>query len=94
VRNLCSLAEQCGHNDQLSADDQRIEKLIPFILGFEIEIEEMIGRFKLSQDRSESDRHSAAAALARKTDLRELGIIEYVVGLPLLLGVDAVANLR
>lgn len=92
VQSLCSLAEQCGHNDQLSADDPRIEKLVTFIVGFEIEIEEMIGRFKLSQDRSESDRHSAATAMARKTEAGELGIIEYVLG-PLL-EIDAVTNPR
>ncbi|HSR68633.1 MAG TPA: SidA/IucD/PvdA family monooxygenase [Acidobacteriota bacterium] len=83
VKGLCAIAE---HSDQeigafrLSPDDPRIETLIGYIVGFEIEIDEILGRFKLSQDRDEADRRRAALAMARRTELGERDIIERVLG--------------
>lgn len=39
----------------LEADSEKMEALLPYVVGFEIEIEDMVGRFKLSQDKSEKD---------------------------------------
>lgn len=83
VRGLCGIAEKAGHGDQLRPDDPRIDELIDLIVGFEIEIEEMVGRFKLSQDKSEPDRRRAAIALARQAHESERSLIQYAVGLPL-----------
>lgn len=81
VRGLCGLAAQAEDGGRLLPEDPRIERLIDFIVGFEIEIEEIVGRFKLSQDRSEADQRSAAVEMARKTEAGQREIIAYAVGL-------------
>jgi L-ornithine N5-monooxygenase len=83
VRGLCGIAERAGHGERLEAYDPRIDELINLIVGFEIEIEEMVGRFKLSQDKSDPDRWRAALALAGRTETGERALIEYAVGLSL-----------
>jgi L-ornithine N5-oxygenase len=83
VRGLSTIAEQSEHDDHLSADDPRIERLLDYIVGFEIKIEQMIGRFKLCQDRSESDRRAAVEAMVKRTEVGERNIIEYLTGLPI-----------
>ena len=86
VTGLCRIADRSDRGAdpfRLSASDPRIEQLIGHIVGFEIEIEEIVGRFKLSQDRSERDRRRAAIALANSTETGERAFIEYAVGLPL-----------
>jgi predicted FMN-binding regulatory protein PaiB len=83
VRGLMGISEQSDQGPgafRLNAEDPRIERLIDFIVGFELEIDELIGRFKLSQDRTESDRRLAAMELARKTELGERSFIEHVLG--------------
>jgi predicted FMN-binding regulatory protein PaiB len=83
VRGLMSICEQEDKRPgayRLNPEDRRIEQLINFIVGFEIEIEELIGRFKLSQDRAESDRRLAALELARNTEAGERALIERVLG--------------
>jgi predicted FMN-binding regulatory protein PaiB len=67
---------------RLDPNDPRIALLIDGIVGFEIEIEELIGRFKLSQDQTPADRQLAAAELARHADPVERGFVERVVGCP------------
>lgn len=47
----------------LADDDPRVAALLPHIVGFEIEIAEMSGRFKLSQDKSAEDRELAKERL-------------------------------
>lgn len=47
----------------LAEDDPRVAPLLPHIVGFEIEIAEITGRFKLSQDKSEVDRDLAKQRL-------------------------------
>lgn len=86
VRGLCGIPEHVNGEPgayRLSPDDPRIGRLIEYIVGFEIEIDEMVGRFKLSQDRNESDRRLAALELARRTEEGERALVERVVGLPL-----------
>lgn len=41
---------------ELADDDPRVPVLIPHIVGFRIQVEEMTGRFKLSQDKNAKDR--------------------------------------
>ena len=68
VAGLCSICEHADPSDgayRLDPADPRIARLIDYIVGFEIEIEEMTGRFKLSQDRDPPDQRHAAAALIR-----------------------------
>ncbi len=90
VRGLCriaKLAEPVAGHPTLPADDPRIPQLIDGVVGFEIEIEEMVGRFKLSQDRDDADRRLAARALAEAARADQGAFIEYLTGLAL--GTDA-----
>ncbi|MFI5757234.1 SidA/IucD/PvdA family monooxygenase [Streptomyces sp. NPDC051569] len=84
VRGLIGIAEHAEPNNRLRAQDPRIERIIGGVVGFEFEIEEIAGRFKLSQDRDEADRRHAAVALARETERGERDFIEYAVGLDLI----------
>jgi transcriptional regulator len=46
------------------APDSYIEKLLPAIVGFEIEMDEVVGKFKLSQNQSEENRKGVISGLA------------------------------
>lgn len=86
VDGLCGIAEKSDTFPgayRLDPDDPRIEKLLDFIVGFEIEIDSIIGRFKLSQDWNDSDRQRAAKVMARNTELDQHHFIEQIVGLSL-----------
>lgn len=66
VSGLASISEKADRSDgayRLDENDSRIEKLIGGIVGFELDIESLTGRFKLSQDRSDEDRKRAMAVL-------------------------------
>lgn len=51
----------------LVSDDSRMSAWLNLIVGFEIEIEEIIGRFKLSQDKSEEDMLLARKYLSKSS---------------------------
>jgi len=85
VRGLCGIAEHCDPGPdvhRLHPDDPRIDTLIDHIVGFEIEIEQLVGRFKLSQELVDDERQRAARELARTAARGEDELIEAVVGLP------------
>ncbi|MFJ3646057.1 SidA/IucD/PvdA family monooxygenase [Streptomyces murinus] len=84
VRGLIGIAEHSESGNRLRPDDPRIDRIIGGIVGFEFEIEELVGRFKLSQDRDETDRRHAAVALARASERGERDFVEYAVGLSLI----------
>ncbi len=50
---------------ELSQDDSRMEGLIDYIVGFEIEITAWEGKFKFSQDKQKKDRELAKQELIR-----------------------------
>ena len=52
--------------ERLDLDHPAIERLTHYIVGFELEIEQLVGRFKLSQDRNSTDQRLAAIELARR----------------------------
>ncbi|MET7656752.1 MULTISPECIES: SidA/IucD/PvdA family monooxygenase [unclassified Streptomyces] len=83
VRGLIGIAEHSQTDNRLRPEDPRIDRLVGGIVGFELEIDELVGRFKLSQDRDEADRRYAALALARSTERGERDFIAYAVGLDL-----------
>lgn len=86
VRGLCEIARRSGSgsgSNGLTPDDPRIPRLVDLIVGFELEIEELVGRFKLSQEHDEPDRRRAARALAEHTEAGERDFIGYATGLPL-----------
>ena len=51
----------------LKTNNNKMNGLLTYIVGFEIEIEEIIGRFKLSQDKSPKDIELAKQHLIMKT---------------------------
>ena len=80
VRGLQAICTQSeARSYRLAADDERIDQLFQFIRGFEIDIEEMTGRFKLSQDRATNDRVRAAEELIRQTEEGSRALIESVL---------------
>ncbi|MFF4935010.1 SidA/IucD/PvdA family monooxygenase [Streptomyces griseofuscus] len=86
IEGLCSISEQSEPRPgrpPLSPDDERIGRLIDQIVGFEIDIRDITGRFKLSQDRDDRDRRLAALTLAETTETSQREFIGYLVGLPL-----------
>lgn len=86
VRGLCDLAEQSDANGsgyRLRPDDPRIDKLIEHVVGFEIEIARIVGRYKLSQELDDGERRRAARELARTSVRGEDALIEHIVGLPM-----------
>ncbi len=81
VAGLCEIAQRSGAAGMLTPDDPRIAQLIDQIVGFEIEIEEIVGRFKLSQEHTEANRRRAAHALASSSADDEREFIRRVMGL-------------
>lgn len=68
--SLIHMAEQLEDSEQpfvLNPDDKRIPALLNHIVGFEIEIEDLVGRFKLSQDKLQQDRMNAKQQLLSQT---------------------------
>jgi len=54
-------------NFKLEMDDPRMDRLLPYIKAFEIDIKEWEGKFKLSQDKNPEDLELAKVALKEKT---------------------------
>lgn len=80
LQSICEAADPAPGAYRLPADEPRIALLIDYIVGFEIEIESMIGRFKLSQDRHDADRAAAAQVLIRRTEAGERDLINELCG--------------
>lgn len=56
------------------------DKLIQAIVGIEITIDKLIGKWKVSQNRSRADRSSIAADLRAQSEARHGGMIELLEG--------------
>ena len=82
VRGLASISALDTRPDayRLGLDHPSIGRILNFIVGFEIEITEMVGRFKLSQDRQAGDQRRAAYELARNSEVGERSLIEQALG--------------
>jgi lysine/ornithine N-monooxygenase/predicted FMN-binding regulatory protein PaiB len=86
VRGLCGISEHADPDEgayRLDPEDPRIARLIDYIVGFEIDIDQLTGRFKLSQDMDAEDRTAAARTLWETSRRDDQGLIERVVGLPI-----------
>ncbi|MFD7971057.1 SidA/IucD/PvdA family monooxygenase [Streptomyces clavifer] len=73
---LCEQAEGESGSYWLRPDDTRIEQLRGQVVGFEVDIHELTGRFKLSQELDEANRELAAADMARGTSAERQAFIE------------------
>ncbi len=60
----------------LSPDDARMDSLVDYIVGFEIELTQWEGKFKLSQDKVKKDRELAKQALIESQKKDVTGFIE------------------
>jgi L-ornithine N5-oxygenase len=81
IAGICERADPAEGAYRLNLVDPRIDRLIDYIVGFEIEVLEMIGRFKLSQDRNPRDRELAARAFTRGLPLEDCSLIWDIHGL-------------
>lgn len=81
IAGICEKADPHEGAYRLNLQDPRIPLLIDYIVGFEIEIEELTGRFKLSQDRNPSDRELAANAFMRDVSSRDRDLVRRMFGL-------------
>lgn len=86
VRGLVGISKESGHEQgahRLNPDDSRIGQLIHMIVGLEIEIDDLVGRFKLSQDRIDiEDRQRAAQALLQKTAPSQRPAVSKLIDIP------------
>lgn len=73
---LCEQAEPEPGSYRLRPDDERIDQLIGHVIGFEVDIHELTGRFKLSQESDEANRELAAADMARDMTAEQQSFIE------------------
>jgi len=86
IQGLCGICEKtdlapCAY--RLDRDDPRMGELIGNIVGFEIEIEELVGRFKISQELDTQNRQLAALEMARAAMSSQHALLGEIFGLDL-----------
>lgn len=59
-------------------DDRDVAKALPLIRGFEVRLEHLEGRFKLSQNRAPADRERVRLRLAESVDSRARELAEWM----------------
>ena len=67
IENMTERMESSEQPYVLNRNEKRIQSLIDYIVGFEITIESLVGRFKLSQDKSDEDTQLAKEKLIQKS---------------------------
>lgn len=65
MMDMTSFLEAPSHRYQLERDNPRMAQFISYVRGFEIDITNWEGKFKLSQDKKPSDIESARSELLR-----------------------------
>ncbi|BBU22235.1 SidA/IucD/PvdA family monooxygenase [Mycobacterium xenopi] len=83
LRGIAAAADPSPGGFRLTREAASDERLFPFLVGFEIDIDEMVGRFKLSQDRDDRDRWLAARTLAHGLEQDDRDLVASIVELPL-----------
>ncbi len=79
MNRICRTADPGGY--ELDPHHPRVNELMQYVVGFEIEISSLVGRFKLSQEMEETHRATAAAEMARRARCGDQDLIERVFGL-------------
>ncbi|MFC6841592.1 non-ribosomal peptide synthetase [Xanthomonas theicola] len=82
LRGLESIAETDTRPDayRLDVGLPVVDRILPYIVGLELEIDELVGRFKLSQDRNATDQRLAAIELARRSEAGDRALVEKALG--------------
>ena len=75
---MTEFLEQPDHKYLLTMDNPRMDGLINYIKGFEIEITHWEGKFKLSQDKKPKDIANAKAELIRANQDSIIDFLEKV----------------
>ncbi|MBW1296695.1 FMN-binding negative transcriptional regulator [Aquimarina litoralis] len=76
--DMTDFLENVDHGFRLSVDDPRMDRLVPYIHCFEIEVEHWEGKFKLSQDKIPDDIENAKQELIRNN---QKNVADFVNGL-------------
>lgn len=63
----------------LEPDNPHMRRLLSGIVGFEIELQGLVGRFKLSQDKDDTDRARARERLIEESEKSARGLLESLV---------------
>ncbi|MFD7168148.1 SidA/IucD/PvdA family monooxygenase [Streptomyces violascens] len=81
LAGICEKSDPGPDSYRLDPDNPRIHQIIDYIVGFEIEIHTLVGRFKLSQELDDGNRRLAANTLLATAQRDESELIEKVFGL-------------
>ena len=76
---MVSFLEKGSDPFVLRKDDRKVKSLLGYVVGFEIEILEMIGRFKLSQNKDAIDKQLAKEHLISVSNQGHAELIDFVI---------------
>ena len=77
--NMVSVLEKSENPYVLDDKNNKLQRFIGYIVGFEIEIHEMIGRFKLSQNKNATDKKLAKEHLIASSKKGHAQLIDFVI---------------
>jgi predicted FMN-binding regulatory protein PaiB len=77
--NMVAFLEKGEDPFVLEKDDPKMQRLLGYVVGFEVEILEMIGRFKLSQNKDATDKQLAKEQLIAASNQGHVRLIDYVI---------------
>ena len=63
----------------LDKDNHKMQRFLGYVVGFEIEILEIIGRFKLSQNKNATDKQLAKEHLISDSQKGHKELIDFVI---------------
>jgi len=79
IEKMTQFLEHDNSAYQFNRKEKRVQSLIDFIVGFEITIVNIIGRFKLSQDKSEQDKLLAKDKLIQRSSHSHAELINSIL---------------
>ena len=77
--NMVSFLEKGQAPFVLDPAHQKMNSLLGYVVGFEIEIRQLIGRFKLSQNKNEKDQQLAKEHLIAESKKGHAQLIDFVI---------------
>lgn len=84
LSGLCGISEKSDPGPgayRIDPDDPRIDLFIDHVVGFEIEIDELVGRFKVSQELDAENRLLTAREMARTARRDRAGLLADIFNL-------------
>ena len=76
---MVSFLERAEEPFVLDEGNQKMQRFLGYVVGFEIEILEMIGRFKLSQNKNATDKALAKEHLVAASRKEHEQLIDFVI---------------